>query len=451
MTEGVTKALAEFALTNASALPERVPREASRAFLNYIGCALGGVDEPASVQALALAEEFSGPRAATVIGRRTRLDAQHAALVNCLQSSIQTFDDTHLSSVIHPTGPAAAAMMALLQHKPELEPSGAEFLASLAFGIEVACRVAVALTAPPSRIALGAFTTGIVGGIGAAVACGRLLRLDAQRMQWAIGLAAAQGCGMRATHATMAGGLVPALGARAGLASALLAARGFDCGAAPLEGRNGLIAVFAPGADAQRAVDALGQRFELDELACKPYPCGVVIHPAIDACLDLAGHSVAGAVQDVRLRVHPLALQLTGTRHPPNALSCNVSLFHWTAAALLRGRAGLAEATDAALHDTAIAALRDRIEAVADETLQREEAYAEVRLRDGRVLRAHVPHARGSRERPLTDAELAAKFIALAEPRLGEPRAAELLARCEAIAASGAGWLEPLAALAVPA
>jgi 2-methylcitrate dehydratase PrpD len=269
-------------------------------------------------------------------------------------------------------------------------------------------------------------------------------------MTWAIGLAAAQGCGMRETHATMAGGLVPALGARAGLAAALLAARGFDCGEAALEGAKGLLQVVAPGSDASLAVRDLGTRFELAELSYKPYPCGIVIHPAIDACLAVAPQAVEDPPESVRLRVHPLALRLTGTRHPPNALSCNVSLFHWCAAALVRGRAGLAEATEQALRDPGIAGLRERIEATADEHVQPDEAHAEVRLRSGRVLTHHVEHARGSRARPLTEDELGAKFLALAAPRLGATQAAELLALCDALPRADADWLDAFAALAVP-
>src|SRR4051812_36789088 len=144
----VTQALAAYSLSDAGALPQPVVRQTGRAFLNYVGCALGGVAEPASVLALAQANEFTGARTASVIGRAGKLDAQHAALVNCLQSSIQTFDDTHLASVIHPTGPVAAAAMALLQHRPELAVDGAGFLAALAFGVELSCRVASVLTTP---------------------------------------------------------------------------------------------------------------------------------------------------------------------------------------------------------------------------------------------------------------------------------------------------------------
>ncbi len=442
--QGITRTLAAYALSDAAALPAAVRVQACRAFLNHVACTVGAVYEPASVHAMAQADMFSGPRRATVLGRSTRVDALHAAWLNGLQSSIQTFDDTHLASVVHPTGPVASAALALLEHDDSLAVSGEEFLATLAFGIEIACRVGAVLTGPNSGLHLGVFTTGLAGAVGAAAACGRLLRLDVQRQTWALGIAAAQAAGLRVSHASMTGGLIPGQAARGGLEAALLAARGFDCSEAGLEARNGLFDVFAPGAKVDDAVAALGERFEIADLAFKPYPCGIVIHPAIDGCLALVQELAGEAIDRVRLRVHPLALQLTGTRHPRHGMDCKVSLFHWTAAALSRQRAGMDEQTDAAVHDSAIAALRDRIEAEPDAALARDEAFVEVRLVSGRTLAHHVPHARGSRERPLTDDELDAKFRSLVTPVLSDELGGELLTACRSLPVAGPDWVARL-------
>lgn len=436
----VTRRLAAFARTDGARLPPAVRAQARRAFLNHVGCTFGGAGEPASTIALAQADRFSGARRASVLGHAVRLDALHAAWLNALQSSIQTFDDTHLPSVVHPTGPVASAALALLEHDDTLASDGAAFLDALAVGIEIACRVGGVLTAPGAGLHLGVFTTGIAGSIGAAAACGRLLGLDLQRLTWALGIAAAQTGGLRVSHASMSGGLIPAQAARTGLSAALLAADGFDCSDHGLEGRNGLFEVFAPQARADDAAAGLGEHFEMAELAYKPYPCGIVIHPAIDACLELAPALAGEAIDRVELRVHPLALQLTGTRHPRHSMDCKVSLFHWSAAALLRARAGLAEQTEAAAHDAPIAALRERVQASADAGLGRDEAVAELTLASGRTLRAHVAHARGSRARPLADAELDAKFGALAGPVLGPARAAALAALCHALPTLGREW-----------
>ncbi|MBO9513965.1 MAG: MmgE/PrpD family protein [Variovorax sp.] len=445
---GVTARLAGYALSDGARLPAPILAQAARAFVNHVGCTVGAAREPACVLALAQADLFSGARCATAFGQQVRLDAPHAALVNGLQSSIQTFDDTHLASVVHPTGPIAAAAFALLEHEPARAVSGTEFLATLCLGIEIACRVGAALTAPGSGLHLGVFTTGLAGAIGAAAACGRLLRLDTQRVAWAIGIAAVQTGGLRVSHASMSGGLLAGLAARTGLSAALLAASGFDCGADPLEGRNGLLDVFAPGARAADMAADLHERFEMAELAYKPYPCGIVIHPAIDACLALAPLLRGESIERVELRVNPLALQLTGTRHPRHSMDCKVSLFHWAAGALLRERAGLAEQTEDAVADPAIAALRDRIHAEAQADLARDEARVSIHLASGRVLEHHIAHARGSRSRPMTDEELDAKFAQLAAPVLGDAAAANLLAACRSLPGLGPEGLLRVAELA---
>lgn len=449
MREDPTRALAEFA-QGLAGLPPQTLQQARRAFSNYVGCTLGASQDPASVHALAHADEFSGRRTATVHGQRVRLDPLHAALVNCLQSSIQTFDDTHLASVIHPTGPVAAALVALLEHDPRLQVDGQAFLTALGIGIEVSCRVALALTSPPAQPHLGLFMTGITGGIGAAAACARVLGLDIQRTLWAMGTAASQAGGLRATHTTMAAGLVPALGARAGLESALLARQGFDGPDRVLEHPNGVLATLAPGSNSALMLQGLGVSFELDELSYKPYPCGVVIHPIIDGCLALLPQMSGESIERVSLEVHPLVLQLTGTRHPAHALACNASVYHWAAAALTRGRAGIAEASETALHHPEIATLRDRIEALPRDDLARDEARVQVHLASGRVLDMHIPHARGSRDRPLTDPELEAKLLAMATPVLGDHPSQSLATLCSGLADAGPGGLEPLLAATVP-
>src|SRR5204863_7194058 len=153
-------------------------------------------------------------------------DVASAAFVNCLTSTVLSFDDTHLATVTHPTGPVAAALFALGE-KQAL--SGEDFVNALALGIEIECRMSNVLLLPPAQANLGLFITGITGPIGAAAALGRLLHLDEERMAAAIGLAAAQASGFRGTHGAMSAFMVPAHAARTGVSGALLAAKGFGC------------------------------------------------------------------------------------------------------------------------------------------------------------------------------------------------------------------------------
>jgi 2-methylcitrate dehydratase PrpD len=229
----------------------------------------------------------------------------------------------------------------------------------------------------------------------------------------------------------------PAFAARNGLVAAHLAMAGFACGDSIIEGKNGLLAVLAPEARAEPIVDGLGQRFELLGNAFKPYPCGIVIHPAIEACLDIAGRiKSADAIAGVRLAVHADALALCWRKLPETTLQAQVSLYHWAAAALVRGRATLDEGDAAAVADPAIRAMQEIIIAEADPALASGQARAVVGLSGGEILTSKVVHALGSLERPMTDDQLSEKFRTLACYRFPEEATVELLQACWAIAAA---------------
>ncbi len=426
----VTRQLAAFAVSAPpEAFPPQVRHEAKRAFVNWVGCALGGSDHPSTNIALATADAFSGPRHASVLGRTTRLDALNAALLNAMSSSVHTFDDTHLTSITHPTSPVAAAAMAVAEHRAS---SGAEFLHAIVLGYEVMARVSNGLTQPPAQYNLGLYMTGICGGIGAAVAAGRLLGLNEQQMVWAVGIAAAQAAGLREMHGTMCSGFVPAQAARGGVLAAHLAARDFQSAERGLEGPKGLLHVFATAADPAIVVAGLGRRFELLANTYKAYPCGIAIHPAIDACLKLAlSHRPdPDQIEAVELRLHPLGLALTGRQAPSNGLDAQVSVYHWAAASLVHRAAGLKEGSDACVQDPAVIALRERITAVCRDDIPPDGAVVVLRLRTGQVYESRIEHCQGSSAKPLDDCALDDKFRAQAEPLLGAGRADSLLRMC---------------------
>ncbi len=427
---GLTRQLAHYATaTTLADIPPAVRHEGVRAFHNWLGCAFSGAQGAPMLTALAAIRDLDMPAQASVLGHDLRVDVQSAALLNGLSSSLNAFDDTHLASVIHPTGPVAAAALALAEQR---RISGEEFLLALILGIEIECRMANVLTAPPARGNVGFYMTGIVGGIGAAVACGRLLGLDERQMTMALGIAASHASGFREAHATMSLGYIPGHAARTGLFAALLAAKGFTNSDVALEGVKGFANVFADPPNLAAATAGLGDDFEILRNAYKPYPCGIVIHPQIDACLEIA--TSAGfdpyAIERVELTVEPLTLTLCHRPEPENAMQAVVSLYHWAAAALLHRRAGLDEGVDAMVRDPDMIALRRRIQATPDAALAREEAKAIVFLKDGRRLTAHVAQCRGSLARPMMDVELQQKFLAQASRTIPPAQAQTLAELC---------------------
>lgn len=426
MTESRT--LARYAVRSRwQDLPKPVQHEAARALVNWIGLPIWGARDTAAECALAALDPFSGPRQAALLGRAQRIDPFKAALVNGIAASIADYDDTHLETVIHPTGPAACALLALAERHPV---SGAEFLHALALGIEVQCRVAKALAAPPARINGAWYLTGLTGGIGAAVAAGRVLGLDEDRMLWAIGIAAARAAGSRETHGSMAKSLVAACAGEEGLFAAVLAQQGMEAPEAPIEGKRGLGTLVSEGADYAAMTAGLGQSFELMRNAYKPFPSGIVTHAAITGALELAceHRPEPASIERVRLTVHPLCLELCGRRAPKTALEGTFSVYHWVAVALTARVIGIRHYSDAVVNDAAIAALRDRVEARADPAYRKDEAEVELVLRDGKALKRHVDHALGAIERPPSDPELTAKLADLVGGIL-PPERADILAR----------------------
>ncbi len=426
---GLTRALARYA-SNAryAVLPEQVRKEAARALLNWMGCALGGSREPAVERALATVAELGGGPQASIIGHGQRTDVASAAFVNCIASSVLGFDDAHLATVAHPSSPVCSAVLAWSE---KCAVSGEDFLAAVALGIEITCRLSKVLVLPPSKCDVGFYVTGLTAPIGVALAIGNLLRMDEARMAWAIGIAASQAGGFRATQGTMTAHFRPGHAARSGVWAALLAANGFAGNEVALEADKGFIDVYAADADLAHALDGLGEQHELLNNAYKPYPCGIVIHPTIDACLELHPQFGEGVIPvRATLRVHPLALALCGIREPATTLQSLNSLPHWAAASLVRGRAGVLEMLPDCIADLDVARLRAKIEVVVDPEIGNEQSDVEVALPDGRVLRTRVLHVRGSQMHPMSDVDIDTKFRSQAGLVLPACRVELLRERC---------------------
>jgi len=190
------------------------------------------------------------------------------------------------------------------------------------------------------------------------------------------------------------------------------------------------VEVLAGGSSMDEIIDCLGQHWEILLNTYKPYACGVVCHPAIDGCLQLREASSRDGIDRIHLRVHPLALKLTGIEEPRGGLESKWSIYHSAAVTVVDGAAGERQYTDERVHDPAIAALRAKVTAEGDASLRDDEAHVAITLSDDRVLEAHIAHATGSTANPLTDRGLEAKFRALAETVLPETRISALIDKC---------------------
>jgi len=412
-TDAATAArtLARYAVTTAYAdIPAAARHEAARSLLNWIGCAVGGSQHAAVDKALAALLPFAAGGQCTILGRRERTDALHAALINGLSAHVLDFDDTHLRTLLHPSVPVASALLALGEHQPI---SGRDFLLAFIVGVEIECRIANAIWFAHNS---HWYITGTAGVFGAAAASARVLRLNENQTTHALGIAGAQSAGTREMAGTMTKAFIHGRAAQNGLLAALLAHQGFTSAESSLDGPHGFAHVLAPERDLAVLTAGLGTTYEILANSYKPFACGVVAHPVIDACIQLRHENKLNVadIERVALRVSPRALELTGIKEPPNGLKSKWSIYHSAAVALADGAAGEHQYSDERVNAPEVRALRAKISATADAQLTEIAAHVTVKLKNGSALEKRIDRVVGSAENPMSDRDLEMKVRGLA-------------------------------------
>ncbi|KAI1072880.1 hypothetical protein LB507_011461 [Fusarium sp. FIESC RH6] len=411
-----------------SDLPEDVVRAAVRSFYNWAGCTIAGSRHEATKIAYRTLSPFFGPPTASLLGGpvAAKTDAQHAALINGIASHVHDYDDTHLDTIIHPTAPVASALLAVAEWKGGI--SGKQFITALVAGIEAECKAGLAVW--PQHYDVGWHITSTVGSIGAAVAVSKVLGLSPLKTTHAIGLAATQVTGLREMFGSHCKSFHPGRAAQSGLLAAVMAEGGYTSSEGALEAKRGWAAVVGTNKpDVLQSLDhwlstenedgLAGQctgRWEILRNSFKPFPCGIVIHPVIDACIQLHAALIRDGysselIKSVTVEVHPLVLELTGKKTPKDGLEAKFSVYHSGACGLILGRVTPSEYEDNVVLAPAIIGIRDRISAKVDTSIAPDSAKVNVVLGSGHVLTKYVEHAVGSRANPLSDIKLKKKFI----------------------------------------
>ena len=345
--------------------PAEVEHEAHRTFLNWLGCAVGAAHHEAAWAALRAVQVLEPAPQAAVLGRADRVDVANAALINGITSHTFDFDDTHLKTIIHPAGPVCSAVLALAELTGA---TGRQVIDAVVIGIDVSCRLGNMMY--PHHYDRGWHITGSTGTLGAAAACARLLGLDTEKSIMALGIAASQPVGLREQFGTMTKPLHPGAAAKAGLMSALMAREGFTASRRAIEAPRGFAQVVSTKYDWSEVTGELGSRFEISFNAYKPFACGIVIHPSIDACVQLRAKGVtADNLERLDLRVHSLVLELTGKKEPADGLQGKFSVYHGCAVGLIEGRATEDEYADDVVTRSDVVATRRKVVATIDDSI----------------------------------------------------------------------------------
>ena len=425
MPKGLTRNLAKFIVaTRFEDIPETVRHEAKRTLLNWAGCAIGACRQETVSNVITAIAPFAGSGQATLLGRRERMDILNAALVNGISSHVLDFDDTHPLTTIHPASPVVPALLALAEHQPV---TGRDFILALVMGVEAACRIGKAVV--PAHYEAGWHITGTVGVFGSAAAAGRLLALNEQQMCWALGLAATQPVGLVEMFGSMTKSYHPGRSAQNGLTAALLARQGFTASEQALEAKSGWLNVLA----GDRRFSALADNsWEILNNTYKPFPCGLVLHPAVDGCLQLCVRErlMPEMIARVDVAVHPRVMQVTGIEEPRTGLEGKFSIYHAAAVALVEGVAGERQFSDEVVLSPTVVGLRRRVIVTVDPKLAKDQARVTILKTNGEKSSVFVEHAVGSLENPMTDRMIEDKFMGLVDGILPPAKARAIVDAC---------------------
>ncbi|MGK4585463.1 MmgE/PrpD family protein [Kitasatospora sp. HPMI-4] len=437
----LVRQLADFALRcQRLGLPEAVERRTALALLDTYGCiAAGASTDPARAVARHLAEDHPG---------RALRELPRAAAARWLGTAAHAhdYDDAQLPTMVHPS---AVAVPTALAHAREAPAD--QLLRATAVGAEIALRAgAAALDGNDSALFdRGLHMTSLCGTLGAAATAGLLRGLDAERLAHALAIATSLASGL--LEANRVGGTVKPFhagwAAAAGTTAAALAAHGLTGAPTALEGRFGYLNAFiGPHASAEALTEDLGERWHYLATVVKPYPTNGFTHPAVELATRLHAQGVRpDQIDTVHLDLPEPVLRTVAEppaakAAPPSGYAARFSA-PFTVAVALHGGGGLGIALedlhDDAVRDPALLALAARVHCRPGG--RESAAFPEhlgctlrARLRDGTVRTLRVADTLGSPARPLTPAQVDAKFTAntaaLPAAALAPVRAATALA-----------------------
>jgi 2-methylcitrate dehydratase PrpD len=423
----VTGAVVDFiSRTRWPEFPKEAVEIGKRCLIDGLGVMLAGSTQDASRILRGYVREVDARAESTAFGPETfRSGASSAALLNGTSGHALDWDDTQLATsadrifglLTHPTVPPMAAALAIAERQ---QASGAAFIEAFLTGFEVECKIAEAIS--PSHYMKGFHSSGTVGTFGAAVAAAKLLGLDGDRIAHALAIAASSASGIRVNFGTMTKPLHVGRASQNGVVAAELASRGFTGGEDALDPPWGFFQAFSHGEgfDADRIVGKLGNPHAVvwPGVSIKPYPCGVLGHPTMDAMRRLVITHDVQPERIVAIRVRAGSNILNPLRYPiaTNELEAKFCPAFMVSAIALRRKAGIHEFNDEFVRSRPVQEMMRKVERVLDPEIEAKgwekiRSTVEVDLDDGRTLVEEADERyRGGPDLPFTRAELFEKF-----------------------------------------
>jgi 2-methylcitrate dehydratase PrpD len=444
---GITQEVASFiAKVRFDDLPEQAVKLARGFILDGLGVALAGSTDECARIVQAQIRQTGGKAEASILGTTMMAPAAKAALANGVAGHAMDYDDTQLSTskqavyglLTHPTTPVLAAVLAMGERE---KITGRELVLAYILGVEVECRIADAIH--PRHYQEGFHSTATMGGLGAAVAVGKILRLKEEKLIQTLGIAASMASGLRENFGTMTKPLHAGRAAENGVTAALLAQAGFTSATNILEARRGFYQAMAGGYDESKISGRLGRPYFMIDpgISIKPYPSGSLSHPAQDLILDLVKRHELGAddIEQIEVGTNSNVPNALIYPMPKTALEGKFSIPFCMAIAVLERKAGIVQFQDRKVRDKRVIEMMKRVTLYIDDELEalgydQVRSRVRVKLKNGRLIEGRYDVARGHPEKPMSWTELSEKFRDCAElvlPRQRVEEAIGLVARIE--------------------
>jgi 2-methylcitrate dehydratase PrpD len=391
-----------------------------RALLDALGVMLGATglaEDPLPYLAYA---EGSGEGPSRLLATGGKAQPATAALANGALGHALDFGDTFDRGPAHPSAALVPALLALADSDPSID--GGQFLAAMAAGSDLACRLSIAPARPYEEG--GWYPPPLVGMIASAAACAKLIGLDADGIRHAMGLALLQGnfpAEIKYDTTSPLRGVREGLAARGAVEAALLARAGARAFAAPLEGRGGFFAIYGGGEATAALTEHLGTRFLGDEVSFKPWPCCRGTHAYIEAALALRETLDWREIASIEAETGPIQEMLirpqSAKAAPGSSIEAKFSIPFTAACAFIHGQVGLDSFDTEARADADVLRVATLVGECRNPGWGREHAASgslTVTLRSGERITHAVPHAMGDPARPISDEALVEKFVACA-------------------------------------
>ena len=432
-SEPPSRKLSRFAANlNLAHVPAPVRDRARLHILDGLGLGLASNAYDYGRRAVAGVAAMGAGGACSVLGCAVRLEVRDAALINGILIHGLDFDDTHLSSIVHPT---AASLPCALSLAESLGASGEALLTAYLAGAETAIRVGAAVKGGFHHV--GFHATGVVAHFASAIAAGRLLHLNEDQLVAAQGIAGSTASGIQVflEEGAWTKRFHPGWAAVAGITAARLAEHGFLGPSRPYEGKFGLFETHLQG-EAQRVnldelTAGLGEVWRFAETALKPYPVCHFIHGCADAAIELHGQIDTQDILKVEAflpqpTLHIIAEPAALKERPSTDYEAKFSAQFVVAVCLLKGRFGLSDLQPQALADPQVLALALKVQCRADPETAFPTYFSGgvvLTLRDGRILRRHIRVNSGAGERSMETAAVTSKFMSAATMTIPVPQA----------------------------